>query len=206
MYAHEHYNRALQLGLPQVTLLPSSQQAKHHYVLAEENAPIVAQFEHLPLPTESMDLVVVPFVLSQHPKRHAILREIQRVLCGYGQLLVLDLNPYSLWRLQAKRLEDLTACQYHHAIAPKHMSDRLGVLGLNTQSSRFIHYGPLLQQAKTYPRLDLAGNRWWPHGAAMYALQAVKQLVYLQPLHQHHAPVQTQEENLILNPVSSRKP
>ena len=100
----QHYSQVLQLGLPEITLLTEGQ-SEHHHFASETMPPIIAEFDRLPFATESMDLVILPFVLSQHPNAHAVLREAQRVVCGYGQLLVLDLNPYSLWRMRAKRLQ-----------------------------------------------------------------------------------------------------
>lgn len=88
--------------------------------------PSWAILNALPFATESMDLVILPFVLSQHPNAHAVLREAQRVVCGYErQLLVLDLNPYSLWRVQAKRLQAATGCQHEQTMTPRRLADWL---------------------------------------------------------------------------------
>ncbi|AUZ04551.1 MULTISPECIES: class I SAM-dependent methyltransferase [Vitreoscilla] len=203
----QHYEHALQLGLPSVDLLPQTG-VVHRYIMAEQEAPIVAQFDYLPLPTESMDLVVLPFALSQYENRHAILREVQRVLCGYGQLVIVDLNPHSLWRIQSQQWQRLTACHSHQSVTPKHMADWLKLLDLQPQSSRFIHYGPLFtgRPSPKWQWLELAGNRWWPHMAAMYAMLAIKQTVYLRPLSEHARHRHLKQTELILNPASSESP
>ena len=203
----QHYAQVLQLGLPQVRLLPEAQCAQQHF-LDEAHAPIVADFERLPFATESRDLVILPFVLSQHPNAHAVLREAQRVVCGYGQLLVLDLNPYSLWRVQAKRLQAATGCQHEQTMTPRRLADWLQLLDMQPDLSRYINYLPLCQnhqQAQKWQWLEAAGNRWWPQAAAMYAMLAVKQTVSLKPLNQHNKRPERDNE-VVLNPISVRKP
>ena len=203
----QHYSQVLQLGLPEITWLTEGQ-CKHHHLVSETLPPIVADFDRLPFATESMDLVILPFVLSQHPNAHAVLREAQRVVCGYGQLLVLDLNPYSLWRVRAKRLQAATGCQHEQAMTPRRLADWLQLLDMQPDLSRYINYLPLCQnrqQAQKWQWLEAAGNRWWPQAAAMYAMLAVKQTVSLKPLNQHNKRPERDNE-VVLNPISVRKP
>ena len=203
----QHYSQVLQLGLPEITLLTEGQ-GEHHHFASETMPPIVADFDRLPFATESMDLVILPFVLSQHPNAHAVLREAQRVVCGYGQLLVLDLNPYSLWRVRAKRLQAATGCQHEQAMTPRRLADWLQLLDMQPDLSRYINYLPLCQhrqQAQKWQWLEAAGNRWWPQAAAMYAMLAVKQTVSLKPLNQHNKRPERDNE-VVLNPISVRKP
>ena len=203
----QHYSQVLQLGLPEITLLTEGQ-SEHHHLASETMPPIVADFDRLPFATESMDLVILPFVLSQHPNAHAVLREAQRVVCGYGQLLVLDLNPYSLWRVRAKRLQAATGCQHEQAMTPRRLADWLQLLDMQPDLSRYINYLPLCQnrqQAQKWQWLEAAGNRWWPQAAAMYAMLAVKQTVSLKPLNQHNKRPERDNE-VVLNPISVRKP
>ena len=203
----QHYSQVLQLGLPEITLLTEGQ-SEHHHFASETMPPIVADFDRLPFATESMDLVILPFVLSQHPNAHAVLREAQRVVCGYGQLLVLDLNPYSLWRVRAKRLQATTGCQHQQAMTPRRLADWLQLLDMQPDLSRYINYLPLCQnrqQAQKWQWLEAAGNRWWPQAAAMYAMLAVKQTVSLKPLNQHNKRPERDNE-VVLNPISVRKP
>ena len=203
----QHYSQVLQLGLPEITLLTEGQ-SEHHHFASETMPPIIAEFDRLPFATESMDLVILPFVLSQHPNAHAVLREAQRVVCGYGQLLVLDLNPYSLWRVRAKRLQAATGCQHEQAMTPRRLADWLQLLDMQPDLSRYINYLPLCQnrqQAQKWQWLEAAGNRWWPQAAAMYAMLAVKQTVSLKPLNQHNKRPERDNE-VVLNPISVRKP
>ena len=203
----QHYSQVLQLGLPEITLLTEGQ-SEHHHFASETMPPIIAEFDRLPFATESMDLVILPFVLSQHPNAHAVLREAQRVVCGYGQLLVLDLNPYSLWRVQSKRLQAATGCQHQQAMTPRRLADWLQLLDMQPDLSRYINYLPLCQnrqQAQKWEWLEAAGNRWWPQAAAMYAMLAVKQTVSLKPLNQHNKRPERDNE-VVLNPISVRKP
>ena len=130
------------------------------------------------------------------------------MVCGYGQLLVLDLNPYSLWRMRAKRLQAATGCQHEHTMTPRRLADWLQLLDMQPDLSRYINYLPLCQnpqQAQKWQWLEAAGNRWWPQAAAMYAMLAVKQTVSLKPLNQHNKRPERDNE-VVLNPISVRKP
>lgn len=207
LVGNQTYQHVLQLGLPEVDFLPQHTQ-NHKHCIAAENAPIVAQWERLPIATESMDLVIVPLVLSQSEQPHAILREVQRVLCGYGQLVVVDINPHSLWRCQQRQFQQITACSHRHAVTPKRLADWLQLLDLQPDLSRFVNYLPLCQQAQQTDKwqwLEAAGNRWWPHAAAMYAVLAIKQTVSLRPI--NNANKRPERDNEVaLNPISIRKP
>lgn len=62
---------------------------------------IRAEFSHLPLPAESVDVLVMPHILEFELERHSLLREIDRVLKPEGHLHLLGFNPASFrgwWR------------------------------------------------------------------------------------------------------------
>lgn len=207
LLGNQSFGHAVQLGLGELDFLAACK-VVHQHIMAPDKAPIVTQLNRLPLPTESMDLVILPLLLSQSDQAHVLLREAQRVLCAYGQLVVVDINPHSLWCCRKKTFSELTGCHYQRAITPKHLADWMQLLDLQPQLSRFINYLPLLEQAKSAPKwqwLEAAGNRWWPHAAAMYAMTAVKQIVFLHPLTEAQKHTEKQQQ-VVLNPVSIRKP
>ena len=65
-----------------------------------DNAAVCCEFDQLPLPNESMDVVVLQHVTNQHKDPVGILREAERVLVPGGRLLLLAANPFSLLGLK----------------------------------------------------------------------------------------------------------
>lgn len=86
---------------------------------------MLSELDNLPLPEESIDVVVLHHVLEYATNPHQILREANRVLIARGHIVIVGFNPWSLqggykllaqwlgagsvWRrssLQASRLKD----------------------------------------------------------------------------------------------------
>lgn len=59
---------------------------------------LVCEEDALPLQRESVDLVYLLHALETCADAHALLHEVERVLAPDGTLLMVVLNPYSLWR------------------------------------------------------------------------------------------------------------
>jgi SAM-dependent methyltransferase len=58
---------------------------------------VMCDYEALPFPSSSLDLVVLPHTLELAGDAHHTLREVERVLVPEGRLIVLGFNPASLW-------------------------------------------------------------------------------------------------------------
>ena len=56
----------------------------------------------LPVVSDCIDAALLPHTLKFAPDPYAILREVDRVLVGEGQLLVLGFRPWSLWGMRAR--------------------------------------------------------------------------------------------------------
>lgn len=54
---------------------------------------------HLPIDRESIDCVIAPFTIDAFPSKESILDEIDRILKPMGYLVIIGVNPYSLWGL-----------------------------------------------------------------------------------------------------------
>lgn len=52
---------------------------------------------HLPLQSDSVDLIILPHLLEFDECRFQTIREVERVLKPEGILVVLNFNPWSLW-------------------------------------------------------------------------------------------------------------
>jgi len=65
-------------------------------------ADIIARPSLLPIMSDCVDAVLLPHTLEFAPDPYAVLREVDRVLGGEGQLLVLGFRPLSLWGMRAR--------------------------------------------------------------------------------------------------------
>jgi SAM-dependent methyltransferase len=65
-------------------------------------ADIVARPSRLPLISDCAEAALLPHTLEFAPDPYAVLREVDRVLVGEGQLLVLGFRPWSPWGMRAR--------------------------------------------------------------------------------------------------------
>src|SRR5690348_5674093 len=65
-----------------------------------EGADIIAPPAQLPVVGDSVDAVLLPHTLEFASDPYAIVREVDRVLTGEGQLLVLGFRPWSMWGMR----------------------------------------------------------------------------------------------------------
>ena len=203
---------ALQLGLPEFEALRANRMP-HRWVV--NDAPVVApslsvglphddaistrppdeavalacDFDALPFPSDSIDLVVLPHTLEFAPDPHAVLREVVRVLRPEGRLVITGFNPASLWglrqRLSPSRL-GLHIGQAHPYLPREgafigywRVRDWLRLLGLAIDSGQFGCWRPPLATERWLARfawMDRVGERWWPVLGASYQLVAVKRV------------------------------
>jgi len=68
-------------------------------------SPLITEHQHLPLPSESVDLVLLHHLLDYSQTPHQVLREMSRVLIPHGHLVIVGFNPWSgfgVWRWVAR--------------------------------------------------------------------------------------------------------
>lgn len=105
---------------------------------------------HLPFASRSVDGTVLHHVLETAADQRTALREAVRVLRPGGRLLVLGLNPASLWQLARPR----AAFRDLHPVAVPRLYEWLAVLGMEREASTvYLNYRSLLP-------LALRGE-WW---------------------------------------------
>ena len=61
---------------------------------------LLCDFDALPFPSQSLDLVVLPHTLELTRDPHDTLREVERVLMPEGRVVIVGFNPASLWGLR----------------------------------------------------------------------------------------------------------
>jgi len=204
---------AVQLGLPEIDGLRANRMP-HRWVAADslmvpealplpppldtsittlpphEPTSLHCDFEALPFPNASIDLVVLPHALELAHDPHLTLREVERVLVPEGRVVIAGFNPASLWGLRQRtghlrhalglgRERSLYLPRAGEFIGYWRLRDWLRLLGFEVEAGRFGCWRPPLNSDKWLQRfawMDPVGDRWWPVLGAVYFLVAVKRV------------------------------
>lgn len=148
---------------------------------------VLADFEALPFPANSIDLVVLPHTLELAADPHQTLREVERVLVSEGRVVVLGFNPASLWGVgkhAGELAERLGAGRTvlpmpTELIGPRRLRDWLRLLGFEVEHGHFGCYRPPFASPSLLARsawLETTGARWWPVFGGVYLMVAVKRV------------------------------
>lgn len=145
-------------------------------------------FDALPFPAASIDLVVLPHTLEFARDAHRTLREVERVLVPEGRVVIFGFNAASLWGLRQRggRLRrrlggarDTFLPRDGEFIGYWRLRDWLRLLSFEVEGGRFGCYAPPLTSQRWLQRwawMDRVGDRWWPVFGAVYSLVAVKRV------------------------------
>ena len=204
---------ALQLGLPELDGLRANRMP-HRWVASDSlvvpealpmpppldellttqaaHDPIAlhCEFDALPFPNASIDLVVLPHALELARDPHHTLREVERVLVPEGRVVIAGFNPASLWGLRQRagrmhrgmgfgRDQSLYLPSGGEFIGYWRLRDWLRLLGFEVEAGRFGCWRPPLRTERWLQRfewMDRVGDRWWPVLGAVYFLVAVKRV------------------------------
>ena len=204
---------ALQLGLPEVEALRANRMP-HRWVSSDtlyrpealvlpppldnqittqaavEPIGLHCEFDALPFPNASIDLVVMPHTLELARDPHQTLREVERVLVPEGRVVIAGFNPASLWglRQRAGRMkrgmglglgQDMYLPSAGDFIGYWRLRDWLRLLSFEVESGRFGCWRPPLKSEAWLERfewMDRVGDRWWPVLGAVYFVVAVKRV------------------------------
>lgn len=193
---------ALQLGLSRLEALRTNRMP-HRWCAgdgqgldappAEGEAPVRAlalhcDFDALPFPSQSLDLVVLPHALELAHDPHQTLREVERVLVPEGRVVILGFNPASLWGLsqRAGRIRQrfggrtpLYLPRTGEFIGYWRLRDWLRLLSFEVERGRFGCYRPGVRTQAWLDRfewIESTGERWWPVFGAVYFVVAVKRV------------------------------
>ena len=207
---------ALQLGLPEIEGLRANRMP-HRWVAStslvipealpmqpqldaqittlavQEPIQLHCEFDALPFPDASIDLVVLPHSLEFARDPHLTLREVERVLVPEGRVVIAGFNPASLWGLRqragrARRGVGLARGDAAPGLFLPRAGDFLGywrlrdwlrLLGFEVEGGHFGCWRPPLNSERWLERfawMDRVGERWWPVLGAVYTVMAVKRV------------------------------
>lgn len=152
--------------------------------LADQPSCLVADPAALPLPDDSMDLVLLQHSLELFARPHALLKEAARVTLAKGELVILGFNPVSLWGL-ARRLpsflqpQPLRQLKSADLIGQTKLADWLEFLDMQKESEQQLFHRPPCNRLSVQTRLrtwDLSlDQKNWPL-AGIYLLRVTKRI------------------------------
>jgi SAM-dependent methyltransferase len=179
------------LHTPEPLQLPPPPSDLHISTLPpEQPVSLRCEFDALPFPAASIDLVVLPHALELARDPHLTLREVERVLVPEGRLIVAGFNPASLWGLRQRtgrlarglglgRGRSLYLPRAGEFIGYWRLRDWLRLLGFELQGGQFGCWRPPVSTERWLERcawMDPVGERWWPVLGSVYFMVAVKRV------------------------------
>lgn len=185
----------LQCGCPEIksemqagNWLISSRVSSRFCIDYEKNQGVSCQasLAHLPMKSDSLDIVILPHVLEYSPEPHQVLREVERVLIADGHVVILGFNPWSFWNLfRVFNFWKKPAPWNSHFLAASRVIDWLALLGFDVVQHEGYFYQLPIQNNKIVKKLgflEKIGLRLWPKLSAGYVLVARKRVETLTPI------------------------
>jgi SAM-dependent methyltransferase len=178
------------LVVPELLAMPPPADALITTVPADDPLALFCEFDALPFPDNSIDLVVMPHTLERARDPHRTLREVERVLRPEGRVVIAGFNPASLWGLRQRaghlvrgaglgRSSPLYLPRAGEFIGYWRLRDWLRLLSFEVEGGRFGCYKPPFASQGWLDRfdwMDRTGDRWWPVLGSVYAISAVKRV------------------------------
>jgi SAM-dependent methyltransferase len=152
---------------------------------ASADADITARLSQLPIANGAVDAVVLPHTLEFETDPYAVVREVDRVLAGEGQLIVLRFRPLSLWGFRSRAISRGYPPGLKRMLGARRIADWLELLGYDVSLTRNYLFTPPWSQSAPQPGVPSALLRrgWlkpWPAGA--YLIKARKRVYTLTPI------------------------
>ena len=155
----------------------------------DEAIKIQAKAHHLPLKSDSVDMVIMPHLLEFDAQRFQTMREVERVLKPEGLLVILNFNPLCVWLwyqyLWDKKMADSWS---GHFISRARILDWLKLL--NFEVTGCSEFGLDSVKSKKGKYVTSRHSLF----ATAYAIKAIKRRYQLIPL----TPVKNGQHSLVL--------
>ncbi|MES1943682.1 generic methyl-transferase [Salinisphaera sp. PC39] len=158
-----------------------------HWVLGRGGqADVLMDGESLPVCSRCLDAVILPHSLELASSPHRLLREVDRVLCDHGHVVILGFNPYTpwwLWSRVARRGRAGEMARHRRCYALGRVRDWLDLLDF--ELVRMTRFGVGFPYASATRVRDEGGSFWRQLPAALsqsYLIVARKRVVPLTPV------------------------
>lgn len=142
--------------------------------------------EELPIAVDSIDVIVLPHILEYSKDAHKLLREMERVLIGDGYVVIMGINPVSLWGLW-----HMVRCWWGEMpwsgrlISMRRLKDWLSLLDFEVEKTKCFFFSPPLNNQKLLKKLlplERLGRYCWPIFGGLYVVVAKKRTIPLNPI------------------------
>jgi len=148
-------------------------------------ANILARPSQLPVVSDCIDAALLPHTLEFAPDPYAVLREVDRVLVGEGQLLVLGFCPWSLWGMRARWSRSGFPPGMRRVLGERLLREWLVLLGFEVVAAqRYLYLSPWsrgLARGEGTGRM-LRPGLTYPLPAGAFLLKARKRVYTLTPV------------------------
>jgi len=148
-----------------------------------QGTDVIGRPPQLPVTSDAIDAVLLPHTLEFASDPYAIVREVDRVLTGEGQLMVLGFRPWSTWGLRARFNRSGFPPGLRRVLSEKRVRDWLVLLGYEVVAAR--HYLFRTPWSALSPREGTGRylrRGFNPLPAGAYLLKARKRVYTLTPI------------------------
>ena len=170
------FDTSLQIGLGNFLFLSKIKAKSSIYLSTKKDCDIRSKLDSLPLKDNSFDFILLPHILEFSDVPQVILREAFRVLKPNGHLILLMLNPYSLWGLK-KFYMNQSRLLFKRAVDLYKIKDWLKLLDLEIISGRMYLYDIPFEKKEmreNFILLQQIIERWLPIFCGGYFLHCKK--------------------------------
>lgn len=171
------------------TLLCQGARTQHRTCIAPDatgrNA-IRAHFDALPIASNSVEAVLLPHTLEHAPRPHELLREVDRVLVGEGNVVICAFNPWGPWGARHFVARHDFPPHAGRMMSERRTRDWLSLLGFEVVAARRYLFAPPWTQHMVGLQpdswLEQQGPMLAPPLAGAYLLKARKRVRAVTPV------------------------
>ena len=169
--------------------LCSGARTQHRTLIAPDASgrrSIRAQFYALPIATNSVEAVLLPHTLEHAEHPHQVLREVDRVLVGEGNVIICAFSPWGLWGARHFMARGNFPPHAARMLSERRTRDWLSLLGFEiVVARRYLFAPPWTQRMVGYDAdswLERQGPRLAPPLGGAYLLKARKRVLAITPI------------------------
>lgn len=176
------------------------------------SADIIARPSALPVGRDSVDAVLLPHTLEFASDPYAIVREVDRILSGEGQLVVLGFQPFSLWGVRAHSSASGFPPGMRRILSAGRVREWLVLLGYEVVATRaYLYCTPwgsgATETASSAEHSPLLRRTWFnPLPAGAWMLKARKRIRALTPIRPRLREKQSAVIGQLVKPTTRQQP